>query len=474
MKFYFWIGKCPSWTVLRSQEEFKKLNLNAIPHMLMVTAYGREEVLQEAERAGIENVLIKPVNASMLFDSVMRLFNDIHDIHSDGSGDTVYDNGAALRTDTANGQTAAFKQLATIRGAHILLVEDNDLNQEVALELLRSAGFNVDLAENGEIAVAKVRAADYQLVLMDMQMPVMDGVTATIEIRKDPRCKDLPIVAMTANAMKGDRDRCLAAGMNDHVPKPIEPEDLWKAILKWVTPLHPTQTTQTVIGLEDETAVVPVLTPDMTPPLSLVILAENLSRQASVLDTKVALRRLLGKQELYQKLLDMFLAGQKTVVADITDALNKEDWILAERVVHTLRGASANIGATQLPTLLAQLETAIRSHQPRAAVDDFLHQIVQPLQRLIAEIERIVPREQDNPSITEIDHVKLEKLCLTLRTLLSEHDAQANKVTSTNADLLRAAFPNEYALIAENIDAFRYEAALVLLDSALRSLSPTD
>ena len=117
-------------------------------------------------------------------------------------------------------------------------MEDNDLNQEVATELLRDAGFVVDLAENGQIALDKIRAADYDIVLMDMQMPVMDGVTATGEIRKDARFKDLPVVAMTANAMQGDRDRCLAAGMNDHVAKPIEPENLWKALLKWIKPRH--------------------------------------------------------------------------------------------------------------------------------------------------------------------------------------------------------------------------------------------
>ena len=123
---------------------------------------------------------------------------------------------------------------AALRGARILLVEDNEINQQVATELLQDAGFVVDVASNGQIAVDMVQTASYDLVFMDMQMPVMDGVTATVEIRKHERFRELPIVAMTANAMQGDRDKCIAAGMNDHLGKPIEPEELRQAVLKWV------------------------------------------------------------------------------------------------------------------------------------------------------------------------------------------------------------------------------------------------
>jgi CheY-like chemotaxis protein len=196
--------------------------LKRIPLMMMVTAYGREEVIKGAEEAGIVDVLIKPVTASVLFNGVVRIL-----------GGTV--NGP--RT-TADAPSNTFGQLATIKGARVLLVEDNELNQEVATELLRDAGLVVDLAENGQLALDKLKAVDYDIVLMDMQMPVMDGVTATREIRKDERFKDLAIVAMTANAMRADRDRCIAAGMNDHIAKPIEPEDLWQALLKWIKPKH--------------------------------------------------------------------------------------------------------------------------------------------------------------------------------------------------------------------------------------------
>ncbi len=175
-------------------------------------------MIKGAHEAGIEDVLVKPVNASVLFDSVARVLGSV-------------DPGFATPV-AALAQGESYVQLASIAGARILLVEDNELNQEVALELLRDAGLVVDLAENGQIALGRLALAAYDLVLMDMQMPVMDGLAATRAIRLQPQYDSLAVVAMTANAMQGDRDRCLAAGMNDHIPKPIEPQDLWNALLK--------------------------------------------------------------------------------------------------------------------------------------------------------------------------------------------------------------------------------------------------
>jgi PAS domain S-box-containing protein len=213
----------PDMNGIETAKKLRELPLGQMPHLMMVTAYGREEVILGAEEAGFEDVLIKPVSASVLFDGVVRILGGVID--------------RSLRT-AGDAPTNSFVQLASIKGARILLVEDNDLNQEVAMALLRDAGFVVDLAENGQIALEKIRAVDYDLVLMDMQMPVMDGVMATREIRKEKRFQNLPVVAMTANAMQGDRDRCIAAGMNDHVAKPIEPEDLWKSLLKWIKSKH--------------------------------------------------------------------------------------------------------------------------------------------------------------------------------------------------------------------------------------------
>ena len=184
------------------------------PHLVMVTAYGREEVMKKAEDTGIDNVLVKPVTSSTLFDTTLSVLGASH--HASG------EDYMAPALDTAR-----------TRGTRVLLVEDNEINQEVAIGQLEDAEVEVDVADNGEIAVRMVKERVYDLVLMDMQMPVMDGIEATKVIRADPRFETLPIVAMTANAMAVDRDRCLEAGMNDHIAKPIDPDQLFKVLLRW-------------------------------------------------------------------------------------------------------------------------------------------------------------------------------------------------------------------------------------------------
>jgi PAS domain S-box-containing protein len=219
----------PGMDGIEAARQIQGLGLAQSPHLVMVTAHGREEVLKEAANAGIEDVLIKPVNASLLFDTAMRVL-----------GAEVTD-----RRSAGDAPSLLLEEMAAINGARILLVEDNDLNQEVASEILRDAGFFVDIADNGQIAVDKVtknQSEPWDIVLMDMQMPVMDGVTATLEIRKDARFNELPIVAMTANAMQQDKDKCIAAGMVDFVTKPIQPDELWAALRRWIKPKHATAT----------------------------------------------------------------------------------------------------------------------------------------------------------------------------------------------------------------------------------------
>ncbi|MCJ9713253.1 response regulator, partial [Bordetella hinzii] len=264
----------PGMDGIATAKALRERPLGHLPHMVMITAYGRDEVLKSASAVGLEDVLTKPVNASVLFEAVAR----------------VLDAAPARRPLTGDAPSPLMKQLTTIRGARALLVEDNELNQEVAIELLHDAGIVVDLARNGEIAVHKVGETDYDIVLMDMQMPVMDGITATQEIRKLPRFAALPIVAMTANAMESDRQRCLDAGMNDHVPKPIEPEQLWRTLLRWIKPRH---------------------SPGDITLLSAPGSLDGIGLPSAIdgLDVDNGLRRVLGNKSLYLLMLRRFLSG---------------------------------------------------------------------------------------------------------------------------------------------------------------------
>jgi two-component system, sensor histidine kinase and response regulator len=189
-------------------------DLSVPPHLVMVTAYGREDVMKQAVENGLENVLVKPVTSSTLFETIIAVFR----AHQEATG---------------HDQIAPSFEIARTRGTRVLLVEDNEINQEVAIGLLEDAAIQVDLAENGEIAVRMAQENDYDVVLMDMQMPVMDGIEATRAIRSDPRLQSLPIIAMTANAMAADREKCLKAGMNDHIGKPIDPDQLFSVLLRW-------------------------------------------------------------------------------------------------------------------------------------------------------------------------------------------------------------------------------------------------
>jgi two-component system sensor histidine kinase/response regulator len=281
--------------------------------------------------------------------------------------------------------------------------------------------------------------------LMDMQMPVMDGLTATQEIRKEPRLKELPVVAMTANAMQGDRDRCIAAGMNDHVAKPIEPEDLWKALLKWIKPRH----------LISSVAEVRQQAADGT----------ELPANIDGLDISNGLRRMLGKKSLYLSMLRKFVAGQKSTPAKIINALDSEDWSTAERLVHTLKGVSGNIGATGMQQLAGNIEVAIKARSSREEINVWIEELTVALESIISQLENKLPQEPEKISVI-VDPEILKAVCKKLDSLLAKDDASATELMNTNSDMLHSAFPEHYGKIDAGILACDFEVALAALRTA--------
>ncbi len=405
------------------------LGLVPPPHLVMVTAYGREEVLKQADGAGFENVLIKPVKASTLFDMAMGMFG----------------HGQAAPRQAVAAPSSLYERLTSIQGARILLVEDNELNQEIATELLSHAGCVVEVADNGEIALRKVQGADYDIVLMDMQMPVMDGVMATRAMRELPLLASLPIVAMTANAMQEDRDRCIEAGMNDYLAKPIEPDELWKTLLKWIKPRRaPVASTMR----EHADAALP--------------------EEIAGLDMVTGLRRVLGKKSLYLSLLRLFAAGQKTAPQAVSAALDAEDWVSAERIAHTARGVAGNIGATEVQGLAAELEDALRKRLQRDSVDEKLNALAIPLNKLISTLEtKLPPSDASEPMA--VDEDKLSSVCRSLLELLSDADSEAADVFDENAALLQSAFGDGFKAIKTAIGNFAFKPALLALKESMQN-----
>lgn len=289
--------------------------------------------------------------------------------------------------------------LESIRGAHILLVEDNDLNQQVAIELLEDSGMVIDIAENGKIAIKKVCEVSYDLVLMDMQMPVMDGITATKEIRKNPNYALLPIVAMTANAMAQDKEKCIEAGMNDHISKPIDPKHLFLTLRKWIPnkEIKMQQKQQTLDGfLVCDSSLVDMDNRKIKQRLDKPI-DEELKLNIPGLDLEAGLRRVLGKKKSYINLLRKYISGQRDTFVHIENMLSKDEWYDAQRLAHTLKGVSGSIGAVIIQDKAAVLEKAIKEHSS----DDILKPIIKEtsvmLAKMIKYLENALPEEEVVP-----------------------------------------------------------------------------
>jgi CheY-like chemotaxis protein/HPt (histidine-containing phosphotransfer) domain-containing protein len=351
--------KMPGMDGIEASQQIKDhKNLSKIPPIIMVTAYGREEVMQQAEKVGLEGFLLKPVNPSMLFDAIMQAF------------------GEALpeTSRVAQRHEQEAEALKHIRGAHVLLVEDNEINQQVAREILEGAGLNVALATNGQEAVNAVKESNYDAVLMDVQMPVMDGYTATRTIREwelkatepkdknqdsalSPQSSELPIIAMTAHAMAGDEDKSLQAGMNGHVTKPIDPDQLFATLQKWIKPLAERTVVQKS-QVRDEPA-----EPDQRVPLE-----EDLPESLPGFDLAAGLTRLMGNKRLYRKLLIDFGANYGAVAGEIRDALAAKDFEQAHSLVHNatvameklVKGQAAETASDEeLNQKLKDLESAL-------------------------------------------------------------------------------------------------------------------
>ncbi|WBY03281.1 response regulator [Ramlibacter tataouinensis] len=345
--------RMPGMDGLETARRIRELGLELPPTLMMVSAYCREEMMKQAESAGIESVLAKPVHASALFDATVQLL-------SSRAGRLSEPRSRPLQADSPPAL------LGAIRGSRVLVVEDNEINQMVAEEMLHQAGMQVEIAENGQVALEKVQAGYYDMVFMDMQMPVMDGLTATREIREISRLAGLPIVAMTANAMEQDRRRCLDAGMNDTLTKPVAPAAMWAALLRWIPPLESARSEPPA----------PLLPDGQGEPFGGI----------AGLDAVRGLAIASGNHKLYRTILARFVKGQSNVPARIHEALATGDLPVAERLAHTLKGVCANIGAEEVRQLAASLEDALRTYEPPSVVQERLRVLERVLARLVAAV----------------------------------------------------------------------------------------
>ena len=290
--------------------------LDEVPTVIMVTAYDRDEASHLTEDLDIRALLTKPVTPSSMLDAIMR-----------ARGQEVKENVRVTRRE----QEVAI-DITKLKGARILLVEDNEINQDLAIDLLSSNGINVVVANNGQQALDILNKESFDGVLMDIQMPVMDGYTATRKIRLQEQFKDLPILAMTANAIAGDRDKALDVGMNDHIPKPFYPNELFRTMSRWITPSN----SNTKVNTKQE---IPTEIPEL-----------------DGINTETGLRMAAGKSSLYLKILRKVYESKIHFIDEFDEAVAQNDWVLAHRLIHTMKGVAGTIGAEKLQEFCQNLE----------------------------------------------------------------------------------------------------------------------
>jgi two-component system sensor histidine kinase/response regulator len=410
---------------------------------VLVTAYGREDVLREADSAGFDGILVKPVSPSLLFDAAIRALGD--------------ERRRAGRVEEARPTPHQdVRRLARLHGARVLVVEDNEFNQQVAFELLGAAGMHVELAANGAVGVQRLQEGTYDLVLMDLQMPVMDGLEATRRVRAMPGGDGVPILAMTANAMAGDRERSLAAGMNDHVTKPIDPEELFDVLLRWL----PDRAADAPHGHDTAVDASPLLPPSAAGPVLDFIPG---------LDAVDGLRRLLGRREAYVDLLRRFAIGQADVARDIRAALTDGRAADAERAAHTLKGVAGTIGAHQLQRQAGDVEAAFRRRATPVEVEPLLDSVERTLGDLVAALLRTLPPESEGrPVAATVDPETLAAAVARLDQLLSREAVEAIDAFEEAGSILAAAFGERAAQIGKLVRGYRFEEALAALRDVAR------
>ena len=417
----------------------KQAGLNKMPKTLLISAHSLSEMLQHLESRLVDGVLAKPILKSDLFNAVMEIF---------GSDDAKEKRSAP---------TALFHpdHAAKISGAHLLLVEDNEINQQIAQELLEKAGVTVVIAENGEEALARVLEEKFDGVLMDMHMPVMDGITATRKIRKNPQLMELPIIAMTANVLESDQEKCLAAGMNDHIAKPIDPGNMIEILSKWITPAR--------------VAILPAATDTGA--------TQNQEALPNLPGVKVAegVRRMGGSVTSYCAILEKFRNGQQDSITEIRSAVATGDWVKAERLAHTLKGLAGTIGAERLRLKAKELENSIREFGA-TQVELLLPTVGSELATLIAAIDRALQsRTEEDTEAAVSGPVNLEELADLIRKTRVQLEEFDSNVEDSVAMMRKMAGGNPamkktLGSIERYVSKYDYEQALIELTAWAKRL----
>ncbi|WP_207886184.1 response regulator [Pseudomonas sp. 30_B] len=427
--------RMPGMDGVETVRRMREANLTHTPSVIMVTAFGREDVREQAERQNVHLpvVLTKPVTPSTLLEALGTVLGKVPH--------------AGTRASERFGQST--NDVASLKGARLLLVEDNELNRELACELLQSVGIELCQAFDGQQALDLLeRDAEFDGVLMDCQMPVMDGYTATRHIRQQPRFAEMPVIAMTANAMAGDREQALACGMNDHISKPLNVTDMFATLARWIKP-----------GAGRKPAAPPANALPAAP-------ATGLPESLAGIDMEAGLATCMGNRDLYLRLLRKFHASQSRFAEEFQAARTSDDPTAAARQAHSLRGTAGNIGAKKVAQAAGALEQACLSGEAAERIQACLTEVEQCLGPVLDALAGLLPPSPtaEPTTVTLRTHPQFGARLAELKRLLDECDMLA--VDSLKA--LQAMVPGsaEAALlnqVAQQVELFEFDKALELL-----------
>ncbi len=359
--------KMPGMTGFHVAKEIKSSKKKNQPHIILVTSYGREEVIQEYNELNLDGILLKPISQSLLFDTIMDVYRK-KDLSM-----------------TENNQPLDQPQIVDLSGISVLLVEDNEINQLVAKEIIVNQGALVTVVSNGKEAIEQIDRIKYDIVLMDIQMPVMSGYEATSIIRKNKKNKTIPIIAMTANARSIDREKAIKSGMDDFISKPIDIKQLFKTIVKWLEP-DKRKDISGIISLKEDTGI----SQKKVSPLNL-----------PGFNIEQGLKRVNGDLKLYINLLKIFYRTNENCIKKMKKKLLQKDFASLRKSVHKIKGSSGNLGAESLYDTAGKLENAlVNNHMPE--IDGLLVNFEIECNRVLSTIKGLnneISREYENITI---------------------------------------------------------------------------